>query len=221
MTSIPVSVSPASLITKRTKSTAGSGLVGNLSPLHIALSAESSNLISADISSLPSPHSSPSSPFETLESFTLDAVENTDNAESTNPPLDDWASQTADEILAASTDDFFWLSPESLVSDTASITTVSSIDTSMDQSLSLTFQGSTPETDLDDFYKGDVDLDNDPASYLMDQKQHELDTVPEEQEPQSDVAFDSEPFCSFEYSPEPVNLDSIDPYGFLDLAITI
>lgn len=215
MASIPVSVSPASLITKRSKSAAGSGLADTLSPLHFALSAESSNLLSSGISSLPSPHSSPwSSPSSQLDMpDNLDAM---DIESAFTPPADTWASQTADEILVASTEDFFWLSPESLDgSDSAS-----SADTnSFDQPLTLAFRHSTPEElGLDDFYGSDIGLDVSVADYLDNASNQKQSTSTEQQ---TDLAFQPEPFYAFEYSPEPDSLESNDPYGFLDLGINI
>lgn len=252
---IPATVSPASLITKRSKSTAGSArLAETLSPLHMELSAESSNFVLSQtaVASLPSPHlspcSSPSSPLAILDSVTT----------ATPPSIDSWASQTTDEILAASaTEDFFWLSPKSLVSDTASIDSTSS-----KPSLSLSLHDSSPESELDDFYLGAsavlgdefaLDASDDSAaaaaSFFLDSSAtssaDEDGDADDEDAPRarrsgstaagspvattttgvSDVMATSyvpEPFCDFEFSPEPVSLaEPSDLYGFLDLAINI
>lgn len=208
---IPDSVSPASLVTKRSKYSAGSGLSEDILS-HLALSEDASDLLSSAIKSLPSPHSSPcsspSSPLELLDS--LDIVP------TNTPPLDDWASITADEILAASTEEFFWLSPES----TAASDSLST-DSGMD-SLNLSLAESSPEaslSDLDDFYKNELNLDDDISNYLMASEGKDIDM--KMSEPQIDLSFAPEPFCAFEFSPEPVSMETSDPYGFLDLGINI
>lgn len=161
----------------------------------------------------------------------------------TSPALDPWAAATtADEILAASTaEEFYWLSPKSLVSDAASITTMSSIDTlNLDhQSMSLAFHDSSPEpVDLEDFYLGErqnvnndfkLNSDEDATLFMGTQRvpagsamTSSITGVASVEDSGTMSAYDPEPFCSFEYSPEPVNLsEALDPYGFLDLAINI
>ena len=163
----------------------------------------------------------------------------------TTPPLDTWATQTADEILAASaTEDFFWLSPKSLVSD---------LPSSLDhQSLSLsTFQDSSPEPDDDYYMTGSEDFSLDAAAAVAAVINNSTTggdsatttggdyssgantaggfflNATAAAGTKSTHSYDPEPFCAFEFSPEPVSMlskgteEEEDPYGFLDLAINI
>lgn len=249
---IPVSVSPSSLITKRSKSSAGSaGLITteSLSPIHISLSNSASNLIMQQSSLLPSPQQSPSSsPSSSLDLLDItaatdsmkflddsssgatsasDLVTASVNALST-PPLEDWASQTADEILAASSaEDFFWLTTPEEKSLTlnfddvrSSVSSSSSSLDSMSSSISSLTSATTISSNLSDDLFGS-EYSGESASNMKDQATTTNELMINKQPLKDDDSSSFEPFCSFDYSPEPAPADFIDPYGFLDLAISI
>lgn len=172
--------------------------------------------------SLPSPE--PESP-STVISIGLKATDNTDSGASDST----WATETAEEILAASiTEDFFWLSPRSFVSEPSSLV--------VNDSLSLDFQ---QENDDEDYLSSSVtsittfgdDDDNFDVKPSLNDYDDDLNTnkiIINDAAATSESAmiknFSPEPFCSFEFSPESVfdNDDNVnDPYGFLDLAINI
>ncbi|KAF5102476.1 hypothetical protein D0Z00_000403 [Geotrichum galactomycetum] len=147
-----------------------------------------------------------------------------------------WASDTANEILAASiTEDFFWLSPKSFVSEPSSIV--------INDSLSLDFQAGDDDDDEDYFSMGSSSVtsttttigDDDYVKPRLNDYDNDfnnnkiiLNAAAAAAAADSDSGmlknFSPEPFCSFELSPESVfdNDDDVnDPYGFLDLAINI
>lgn len=231
---LPTSISPASLIAKPAKSSAGSGQVRSIAPASLT-----------KVASLPSPPSSASSPQLSGVGSGLEDAEPIDlfvplvsAASMSTPPLDDWATQTADEILAASTaDDFFWLSNNDS-SDDSITTSAATGDKNGSTSTSLSLSFDSADVDMDSMAEIDFDdvycFDNDEASDAKYSKQPAAD------------AF--EPFCDFDFSLDPpataategedvysstsavsatVSATAIgagasaDPYGFLDLGITI
>jgi hypothetical protein len=143
-----------------------------------------------------------------------------------------WATDTANEILAASiTEDFFWLSPKSFVSEPSSIV--------INDSLSLDFQAGDDDDEEDYFSMGSSSVtstttigdDDDHVKPRLNDYDNDLNNnkiILNAAAADSDSGmlknFSPEPFCSFELSPESVfdNDDDVnDPYGFLDLAINI
>ncbi|KAF5097214.1 hypothetical protein D0Z03_001461 [Geotrichum reessii] len=232
---LPTSISPASLIAKPAKSSAGSGQVRSIAPASLT-----------KVASLPSPPSSASSPQLSGVGSGLEDAEPIDLfvplvsvASMSTPPLDDWATQTADEILAASTaDDFFWLSNNDSSDDSITTSAAATGDKNGTTSTSLSLSFDSADVDMDSMADIDFDdvycFDNDEASDAKYSKQPAAD------------AF--EPFCDFDFSLDPpataategddvyssastvsaaVSATAIgagasaDPYGFLDLGITI
>ncbi|KAF5098306.1 hypothetical protein D0Z03_001246 [Geotrichum reessii] len=168
----------------------------------------------------------PDSP-STVISISPKATDNTDSGASDST----WATETAEEILAASiTEDFFWLSPRSFVSEPSSLV--------VNDSLSLDFQ---QEDDDEDYLSSSVtsittfgeDDDNVDVKTRFNDYDDDFNTnkiiindaaAVTNSESAMIKNFSPEPFCSFEFSPESVfdNDDNVnDPYGFLDLAINI
>ena len=137
-----------------------------------------------------------------------------------------WATDTANEILAASiTEDFFWLSPKSFVSEPSSIM--------INDPLSLDFQAGDDDDDYfsassvtstttvgddDDHVKPHLnDYDND-----LNNNKIILNAAAADSDSGMLKNFSPEPFCSFELSPESVfdnYVDINDPYGFFELGI--
>ncbi|KAF5097296.1 hypothetical protein D0Z00_002437 [Geotrichum galactomycetum] len=222
---LPTSISPESLITKPAKSSAGSGLVRSISPASLTK-------VPSVSASLPSPPSSASSPQLSVAGNSIDDTESMDLlnplASATaicTPPLEDWATQTADEILAASAaDEFFWLSNDDTAADRHGSTTSTSLSLSFDSA------------DVDMESMVDIDIDFDDVYRFDDMRADDAFGTKYPKQPTAD-AF--EPFCDFDFSIDatPITVTSgvsaavsataagagtnPDPYGFLDLGITI
>jgi hypothetical protein len=241
-TALPMSISPESLITKPAKSSAGSGLVRSISPASLTK-------VPSVSASLPSPPSSASSPQLSVTGSSIDDTESMDLlnplASATaicTPPLEDWATQTADEILAASAaDEFFWLSNDDSGDDTVAPTT-GRHESTTSTSLSLSFDSA--DVDMESIVDVDIDFDD---VYQFDDMRGDTDESFGAKYAKQPAADAFEPFCDFDFSIDAPISGSItgisgtgvssasaalsatavgagagtDPYGFLDLGITI